>query len=64
MTQSVYLEPAEWQQVITALAMSNPVLVKISSQLAAQQRELVQGNAAVHVPGNSGIPHPSEESRP
>lgn len=46
MSQSVELEPAEWQQVITALAMTHPVLVKISSQLADQQRQLHQGNSA------------------
>lgn len=37
MPQSVDLEPAEWQQVISALAMTNPVLVKISTQLAGHR---------------------------
>lgn len=59
MSQSVELEPVEWQQVISALAMTNPVLVKISMQLQRQQRELVQGNAPVHS-GNSSM----KESRP
>lgn len=58
MAQSVELDAQEWQQVISALAMTNPVLVKISSQLAQQQRELVQGNAAAGLyPGNSKEPH-------
>lgn len=62
MTQSVELEPAEWQQVITALAMSNPVLVKISTQLSQQQNDLPLPDANARpgtplYPGNSKEPH-------
>lgn len=62
MNQSVELDPAEWQQVITALAMTNPVLVKISTQLAQQQQrgrtdeEEDRRQAFMH-PGNSKEPH-------
>lgn len=51
MRQSVELEAQEWQQVISALAMTNPVLVKISSQLADQQRREAE---ARQVPAHSG----------
>lgn len=60
--QSVDLEPQEWQIVITALAMSNPVLVKISEQLSRQQRELVQGNAG-NPKGNSNMASPSTRTQ-
>lgn len=58
MSQSVDLEPQEWQQVISALAMTNPVLVKISSQLAQQQArergaEAEDRSQAFMHPGNS-----------
>ena len=60
MSQSVELDPQEWQQVISALAMTNPVLVKISTQLQRQQAE---HEARVQVPTHSGNSS-MKESRP
>lgn len=62
MSQSVELEPVEWQQVISALAMTNPVLVKISTQLSQQQERARSAEAedrrqAFMHPGNSKEPH-------
>lgn len=61
---SVELETQEWQQVISALAMTNPLLVKISSQLAQQQeRAQAVANMGINAaasglhPGNSKEPH-------
>lgn len=49
---TVELEDGEWQQVITALAMSNPLVVKIATQL---QRHQAAEMAADRVrPINSG----------
>lgn len=63
MNQSVELEPQEWQQVISALAMTNPLLVKISVQLQQQQaRAQAVANMGVNAavsglhPGNSKEP--------
>lgn len=58
MTRSVELEEAEWQQVISALAMTNQVLVKISTQLSQQQAreasvEAEDRRQAFMHPGNS-----------
>lgn len=65
MAQSVDLEPFEWQQVISALAMTNPLLVKISAQLSQQQAQQGPGGPGSgqgilrpgSVPGNSKEPH-------
>lgn len=62
MTHVVELEPAEWQEVITALAMKNTVLVKISSQLAQQQArdrdtEVQDRRQAFMHPGNAADPN-------
>lgn len=37
--RTVELDTIEWQQVISALAMTNPLLVKISTQLSQQQQQ-------------------------
>lgn len=39
---TVELEDGEWQAVITALAMSNPIVVKIAQQLQRQQASPLQ----------------------
>ena len=55
MSQSVELTAQEWQQVISALAMTNPVLVKISSQLQQQQAQQEMRRQVPTHSGNSSI---------
>lgn len=52
MMASVELDDGEWQQIITALAMSNPLVVKIATQLQVQAE---RARRLATVPkGNSG----------
>lgn len=60
MTQSVDLEPQEWQQVISALAMTNPLLVKISMQL---QRQAAPDPQAMDIRGRA-VGNSKEGSHP
>lgn len=50
---TVELDLQEWQQVISALAMTNPLLMKISIQL--QQQQAREAAVAGLRPGNSGF---------
>ena len=49
---SVELTREEWQVVINALVMANPVLLKISQQLAAQEKAPPTHPSNVNVAGN------------
>lgn len=63
MKHIVELDPAEWQQVISALAMTHPVLMKISLQLQQQQaRAQAVANMGVNAAA-SGL-HPGNSKEP